>query len=429
MTLLTFLGTGNYQSATYRPCDLSRFTGCACPPSPLTTPFFSVALAQWTQPDRVMVISTPEATSKHGELIKAALSGFQVDFFQLPLQSGNESDLWEYFQVLTDGLSQSEELIADITHGFRSTPFVTLLALNYLRVTQGIKIRGIYYGAFDSVPRGQDVPTFDLSPFVDLFQWTAAADSYFQTGDATQLGGLIHQTQQSLWADRNRDKSDNPKSLIPLGKAITQTSQDLRLLRLQDLAHSAPNLAARLTHAQTEIGAFLPPFSRLLNLVADDLSQHAPAALAKAHPNDETPNQTDLSSQLDLIRWLLVKGHPVAALTLGREWIVTALARHLTPTSPPPLTYSTRRAFENLLNFQTNPKASGITDKISHLQPAWENLPESLKTAFEKAWSQTTTPRNDLNHANHNDKSHKASALTRTVDSLLQQFSLLIPKP
>jgi len=430
MTLLTFLGTGNYQTATYQPCDFSSFANRqGTPLSPHESRFFSAALAHWSQPDRVIVITTPEASEKHGDAIKKELSDYQTTLLELPLQTGTESDLWYYFQTLTQALEDGEEIIADITHGFRSTPVVTLLALTFLRITRSINLRGLYYGAFDSVPRGEKIPTFDLSPFVDLLQWTTAAGSFFQTGDATQLSALVHHAQKSLWADRSRDKSENPRTLIPLASAIHETSADLRLLRLQDLANSTQNLASKIQRASPELDAFLPPFAELIRLVSSELTRHSSAALAHPNPEASIPDQTDLSSQLELIHWLLEKGHTISALTLAREWIVTAFALHLVPDSPPPLVYSLRKPYENLLNFLTNPKASALARKIDpQLLEAWDRFLPALQRKFETTWSQTTAPRNDLNHANHNDTSHKASALATTVSSLLDQLNFLLPE-
>ena len=429
MTLLTFLGTGNYHATTYRPCDFSSL-GMTEHQREISTAYFASALAQWSQPDLILVVTTPEATSKHQGSILAELKGFSVEFLELPLQTGNESDLWTYFELLTNHLTDTSDILADITHGFRSTPIVTLLALSYLRVTRQVTVRGLYYGAFDAVPRDELVkPTFDLSPFLELFQWTSAADSYLHTGDATRLGEIIHTAQKSLWADPARSKNDNPRSLIPLAKAIKESSADLRLLRMQDLASSLSRLETVHQKAREEIDQFLPPFAQLIEVVKDDLTRHRSAALTSSTPGkDQIPDQTDLHSQLDLIEWLVTRGHTAAALTLAREWLVTSLAAHLSPSAKLPLVYSKRKPFEKILTSQTSPRAGMRGNQPDpELFEAYQSLPEHKTVLFEKLWSQTTQPRNDLNHASHNDHSHKASSLELTVSSLLKQFPLLLP--
>lgn len=429
MTLLTFLGTGNYRPTTYRPCDFSSLHPLE-EPGEISTTYFSVALARWVRPERIVIVTTPEASARHREPLSRELADFSQQFLELPLQAGTESDLWSYFQLLTDQLHDCEELIADITHGFRSTPVVTLLALSYLRVTNGLAVRGLYYGAFDAVPFEEPVkPTFDLSPFLELFQWTSAADSFLHTGDATRLGELIHSAQQSLWTDSTRSKHENPRSLSSLAKAITESSANLRLLRLQDLGPSLDQLGKLHGLAHEEIARFLPPFARLIKMVTEDLTQHRAAALTPSGDGTkDPPDQTDLRSQLALIAWLRQRGHTSAALTLAREWLVTCLACHLVPTPPLPLVYSQRMRFETILTHQTSPRA-GSRGRLPErdLFEAYQNLPADLTAKFETLWSQTTQPRNDLNHANHNDKSHKSTALARTVGQLLDSFPDLLP--
>lgn len=430
MTLLTFLGTGNYQATTYRPCDFSTI-GITEPQEEIATAYFSAALASWVQPERILIVTTPEASKKHRESLLVELSTFEVRFLELPLQTGSEADLWSYFQLLTNHLQAEEEIVADITHGFRSTPIVTLLALSYLRVTQNIQVRGLYYGAFDAVDFSNPIkPTFDLSAFLELFQWTSAADSFCHTGDATRLSELIHSAQQSLWNDPTRPKADNPRALTSLARAIRESSADLRLLRMQDLGRSLANLAKQHQKARQEIANFLPPFAQLIEVVSKDLIRHQSAALTASSPErDSPPDQTDLPAQLELISWLAEKGHTAAALTLSREWLVTCLAAQLQPAEPLPLVYSKRGRFEAILNFQTSPKAS---DKGRSPDPdllnAYQSLAEEKTRLFEKLWSQTTAPRNDLNHANHNDKSNKSSVLAETIKGLIEDFPRLLPE-
>ncbi|MBK1832761.1 TIGR02221 family CRISPR-associated protein [Roseibacillus ishigakijimensis] len=429
MTLITFLGIGNYTETTYNPCDFSNLPQPQhTDPQPLTSRFFSAALAKWTHPVRILVITTQDASNKHEKELRKELTGYEVEFFQLPLQTGTESDLWDYFQVLTENLCKGENIIADITHGFRSTPIVTLLALTYLRMTRAVQVHGLYYGAFDAVPRDYPLkPTFDLSPFLSLLQWTSAAESFFETGDATQISHLIEHTQRNLWANKTLSKSENPRNLTPLARTLRETSANLRTLRLQDLSTSASELKTKSDAAETEIDQFLPPFGHLIKLIADELIAHREAGLSsRKNSESNLPEETDLQAQLDLIRWLLAKGHPVSALTLAREWIVTAFAAHLRPAPPFPLVYSERKPFEAILNYRTNPKAKKQSLDEDLLAKS-EELPPTLLATFETLWSQTTGPRNDLNHANHNDKSHKASALRDKVSELVAAFPTLIP--
>ncbi|WP_425505358.1 CRISPR-associated DxTHG motif protein [Thermosulfurimonas marina] len=61
----------------------------------------------------------------------------------------SEEEIRDNFRKVIENLSEGEEVFFDITHSFRSLPMLNLVALSYARVLKGIRIRGIYYGAFE----------------------------------------------------------------------------------------------------------------------------------------------------------------------------------------------------------------------------------------------------------------------------------------
>ena len=61
-------------------------------------------------------------------------------------------------------------------------------------------MKAVYYGAFEVLGYGslvaklpieeRNAPIFDLTPFIDLFDWTLAIDRYLATGDASLVENL-----------------------------------------------------------------------------------------------------------------------------------------------------------------------------------------------------------------------------------------------
>ncbi|MFB9991970.1 TIGR02221 family CRISPR-associated protein [Deinococcus oregonensis] len=88
-----------------------------------------------------------------------------------------------------NAIPEGSTVYMDVTHGFRSLPIVTLLALAYLRSVRGVKLAGVLYGAFEA---GQAItPVFDLTPFVSLLDWASAAERFIDTGDARKMTRLL----------------------------------------------------------------------------------------------------------------------------------------------------------------------------------------------------------------------------------------------
>src|SRR5579875_3871356 len=54
-------------------------------------------------------------------------------------------NMWEVFGLLADNLDENDDVVFDITHSFRTFPYLTLLAASFLRVARHVNVRHIYY--------------------------------------------------------------------------------------------------------------------------------------------------------------------------------------------------------------------------------------------------------------------------------------------
>jgi CRISPR-associated Csx2 family protein len=113
-----------------------------------------------------------------------------------------EEELWEIFDCLYEQIGEQEEIYLDITHGFRSIPMQALVVLNYARVMKNCKIKGIFYGAFESSSIGNDgklnSPIFDLNIYNDILLWTSASESFLKDGNSSQIVDRVKEFKVSL---------------------------------------------------------------------------------------------------------------------------------------------------------------------------------------------------------------------------------------
>ena len=139
-------------------------------------PFFGVALANFVPGLRMRVFVTATTKEQSLPMFQNAVAKSVTDMQSVDIPDGrNDEELWTIFQSVVDAVEPEEQLIFDITHGFRSLPFLSFLAVTYLRVVKHIQLKGVYYGNFEA--RDQSVtpnrtPVIDLTPFVDLLDWT-----------------------------------------------------------------------------------------------------------------------------------------------------------------------------------------------------------------------------------------------------------------
>lgn len=113
----------------------------------------------------------------------------------------SEKEIWDIFQIIFESFREDEEVVVDITHSFRSLPMLMITLLNYAKQVKRLKIRGIYYAAFDSVGPIQQVrnipaeqrivPILNLTPFSELQDWTNATYDFIQNANTEGMSHLL----------------------------------------------------------------------------------------------------------------------------------------------------------------------------------------------------------------------------------------------
>ena len=296
MKLITFLGITDYEEVEYRWHDLSK-----------PTKFVQEALVRWLQPETTCVLLTKEARKKHwGDLCQRLQRHTQtVEGINIP-DGKSEEELWEIFAAISKAVQEGDEIVFDITHGFRSLPMIAMLTIAYLKQVKGVKVQHVVYGVYER--DNPMAPILDLTPFADLLDWLAAAKIFTATGDSSELGQLIQEIQNDAYRNREAYGENLPRALKNFGAALAEVSDDLLLARVSNLPKSVRKLAERQSAANTEVPQWAQPLTLLLDKIA---ATYAPF------------RDDSLPTQAALIRWYLDHNHIVQAMTLAREWVVS----------------------------------------------------------------------------------------------------------
>ena len=300
MKLITFLGITDYEEVEYRWHDLSK-----------PTKFVQEALVRWLQPETTCVLLTKEARKKHwGDLCQRLQRHTQtVEGINIP-DGKSEEELWEIFAAISKAVQEGDEIVFDITHGFRSLPMIALLTIAYLKQVKGVKVQHVVYGVYEKGKH--EAPILDLTPFANLLDWLAAAKIFTATGDSSELGRLIQDVQDAAHRNKEAYGDSLPLALKNFGAALKEVSNDLLLARVPNLPKSVINLIEKQKRASAEVSDWTPPLTLLLGKIA---ATYAP------FQDDSLPTQAKL------IRWYLNHNHIVQAMTLAREWVVSYYAQ------------------------------------------------------------------------------------------------------
>lgn len=94
--------------------------------------------------EHIFIFATETAREKYGNFLLERLSPYNkpLDFIAI-----SENDTFEvYVSKLLKLMKESEKVIIDITHSFRSIPTKLLFALRYIELTKNVQIQHLYYG-------------------------------------------------------------------------------------------------------------------------------------------------------------------------------------------------------------------------------------------------------------------------------------------
>lgn len=113
-----------------------------------------------------------------------------VDICEVLIPDGITADeLWQILARVLQSIPSKSELILDVTHGYRSFPFLYFTAALFLKALHEVDIKAVYYSMVDT--NLTEKPIIDLSLLLDMVEWFYATRIFRQTGQASFLGELL----------------------------------------------------------------------------------------------------------------------------------------------------------------------------------------------------------------------------------------------
>ncbi|MGC8658912.1 MAG: TIGR02221 family CRISPR-associated protein [Desulfomonilaceae bacterium] len=321
---LSVLGTGDYVECIY------KFDGDfeSVPTRYVQEATVSRYCKDWGPNDKIIIFTTSDARDRnwndHDYYDKIEKRSYQREGLETRLKSlgilaqitnidivegKSVEEIWSIFQNIFDNLNEHDEIVFDITHSFRSIPMLVLVVLNYAKVLKKVNLTGIYYGAFEvlgpphqarTIPLDErKAPIFDLTPFVELQDWSTAIDRFLKAGDASMAAELAKSSRGNLDITCASD----------LAEKMLQFTTSLSTCRGKNLATCARELRAAIAACEN---SNMPPtaLSHLLTLIQDNL---------ESFPDDE------IRSGVAASRWCLDHNLIQQGITILQETVISFL--------------------------------------------------------------------------------------------------------
>lgn len=372
---------------------------------------FAQALRQFVEFDEMLVFVTEDAKKETwpvlGKLNDSRLKPIDI-------KDGKDSDeMWSIFQTVIDSVNEKETVIFDITHGYRSLPFLTFLFTAYLKSAKGVNIEAIYYGALEMTSQnGGKAPVLDLSGFSAMLDWLTATEQFSQTGNARFLSQLLNpnHTQSGVLFDAE--------------KTLQTVSQAAILCQPFTLMQEVGKLETALALAEAELNINARPFGVLRKQIVDTFSQFQ---------DDGKDVAKQLRTEFDIVEWYYEKGQLIQAATLAREWLIDAVTHRL--GEPLDFFIDNRKPFEDAINGVTllgeqHPQERERKFTRNDLNPFGliiNNWQEQDVLTLKELWRALKKIRNALDHAEHQRKKDKDKTLEKLQELQQKMNDVVMP--
>ena len=244
---ISILGTGNYKPCSYRQGD---FTSTETRFIQEATLDFLRARSEWSADDAAYIFLTPTARTSNWQAepidsrtdspkdyagLEPTLSQMGLPFPVEPVEiseEGDEEAIWSVFRSIYDQIHEGDRLYIDITHSFRYLPMLLLVLTNYARELKGAEVVSITYGNWEA--KADIKPIVDLSPLIELQDWTVAAGEFLRNGRASGLAELTKERVTPI-LKATKGKNEVASGLSKLVDRLTTVSQSLTTIRGKEI--------------------------------------------------------------------------------------------------------------------------------------------------------------------------------------------------
>lgn len=414
MKILTFLGAGTAYETAYVMPDGREYKA----------PYCGAALARFYPDADIRVFVTHDAREMHFEHFEQLAEDYAASIQPVDISDGrNEEELWQIFQAVVDHVEDGEQVLFDITHGFRSLPFLSFLAAAYLRVVKQIELQGVLYGNFEARDRSVEpnrAPVIDMTHFVGLLDWMIAADRFTRFGDARDLANLLRRAKPDFRKQQQSPEIRNQAiRLSQAASSMDGVSLALRLIRPNEAMAASEELQHRLLDGVEVITSYARPFAPLAQRVTD---AYAPLAMSKEAQKHDPVGV--LTRERRMVHWYLERKQYVQAMAVAREWIISWAMWHLGMQDF--LDQEQRKDVEMAFgeaNKQRANRKGAFGNRVFNTKKRLKDIPkiEEGLTLYQ----QLGNTRNDLLHAGKRTQALKSTKMEQKIKKLCSELQIL----
>ncbi|MDQ7005480.1 MAG: TIGR02221 family CRISPR-associated protein [Ghiorsea sp.] len=106
----------------------------------------------------------------------------------------DEQEQTAILSALAADVDEGDDVMTDVTHGFRSLPMLAMMAAFYLEAVRGTSIQGIYYGMLELSRETGITPVVQLDGLLKFGRWIGALQQFEKDGDYSVFSPLFKES-------------------------------------------------------------------------------------------------------------------------------------------------------------------------------------------------------------------------------------------
>jgi len=411
---LSFLGTGNYKNCNYffGNQKINNVTY-------IQEAVLKIFCKDWNKSDTGFVLTSSAAKNKHWQNLKGRLQGlpFLVENVDIPTGSC-ESEIWDIFQKIIDIIKEDDEILIDITHGFRLMPVILFSAISYLESIKNVKILGIYYGAFETLGTPNEIenipienrnaPIFDLTLTSTIQKWAKAAEIFEETGSVNQIHDLSFMEVLPILKE---------------SKGKNQEAQQIKnvVLELYKFVHEIETCRSK----ELICKDFFQFKKKINDLKELNIVKPLEGILEKIHQNIINFQNDIFENSFAIINWCINYGLIQQAYTFLSETVITFFTK---------LDYGFEKIWDREIREKVSYsiknyfKEGANEENILNIRNSLNWLSKIDERDFYNKMEELNTCRNDINHCGYRKNTMKYDKLNEKITELNQYFYKILCK-
>ncbi|MCA1933127.1 MAG: TIGR02221 family CRISPR-associated protein [Calditerrivibrio sp.] len=131
--------------------------------------------------DRIIILVTKSSKEKYFEELNKEMN-YMAESIEISEDLNPESQ-WPGFEEILKLIEPEDNIYIDMTHGFRSTPIMFSVAINFLQQIKDVEIKAVYYADIYK----ENKPIVDFKDFFILNKWADAVSRLVENADANKL--------------------------------------------------------------------------------------------------------------------------------------------------------------------------------------------------------------------------------------------------